>query len=70
VDAREAVSLRLDDQLSELGERRLVRHLELCPACRQFSDSLLQLTALLRSSRPWREPHAASAPERRQLELV
>jgi predicted anti-sigma-YlaC factor YlaD len=62
--------LRLDEQLSELGERRLVRHLERCPDCRQFADSLAHVTVLLRRSRPASEVHSASAPERRQLELV
>ena len=47
---RRAISLRLDDELSELGQRRLARHLRACDTCDQFADSLAILTETLRSS--------------------
>jgi predicted anti-sigma-YlaC factor YlaD len=45
---RQTISLRLDGELSELGQQRLARHLSHCEACAQFAISLANLTKALR----------------------
>ena len=45
---RQSVSLRLDGELSDAGERRLARHLAHCDACARFARSLTALTEALR----------------------
>jgi anti-sigma factor RsiW len=45
---RPSISLRLDGELSDLGQRRLARHLAHCDACAQFARSLTLLTETLR----------------------
>jgi predicted anti-sigma-YlaC factor YlaD len=47
---RRAISLRLDDELSELGQSRLARHLRDCETCGQFAVSVAALTQTVRSS--------------------
>jgi predicted anti-sigma-YlaC factor YlaD len=49
--AREAVSARLDGELSELEAARLDAHLLCCPGCRRFADGAAALA---------RELHAAA----------
>jgi len=46
--AREAVSGRLDEELSELEAARLDVHLRRCPACREFAAQAAVVTARLR----------------------
>ena len=46
--ARRSISLGLDDELSELGQKRLTRHLADCRACERFATSLARLTEVLR----------------------
>jgi anti-sigma factor RsiW len=48
--AREALSLSLDGELSELGQARLDAHIERCPDCRAFGAESSTLTALLRQA--------------------
>jgi hypothetical protein len=57
--ARFWVSLRLDDQLSELESALLDAHLAGCPACRSFADDSAVATDRLRS-----EPLEAHEPVR------
>ena len=47
---REQVSLRLDDELSQLEERMLASHLLRCPDCRTFEESVREFTEQLRSA--------------------
>ena len=47
---REQVSLRLDDELSQLEERMLASHLLRCSDCRTFEESVREFTAELREA--------------------
>jgi anti-sigma factor RsiW len=53
--AREAVSLRLDGELSELGSTRLARHLRRCDACSAYATELEAIADGLRSA-PFEHP--------------
>jgi predicted anti-sigma-YlaC factor YlaD len=48
--AREAVSLRLDDVLSELGAARLDQHLGGCADCEAYAAEVAAATGLLRAA--------------------
>ncbi len=63
--AREAVSGRLDDELTELEAARLDVHLRRCPACREFAAASAAITAQLRRA-PFERPEPGTlAPRRR-----
>ncbi len=47
---REQVSLRLDDELSQLEERMLASHLDRCADCRMFEQSVREFTDQLRAA--------------------
>jgi Putative zinc-finger len=47
---REQVSLRLDDELSQLEERMLASHLRRCSDCRTFEESVREFTEQLRAA--------------------
>jgi len=47
---REQVSLRLDDELSQLEERMLAAHLVRCSDCREFEQSVREFTDELRAA--------------------
>ena len=47
---REQVSLRLDDELSQLEERMLASHLLRCSDCRMFEQSVREFTERLRAA--------------------
>ena len=47
---REQVSLRLDDELSELELRMLDSHLARCEQCRAYSASVVEFTSVLRNA--------------------
>ena len=53
--AREAVSLRLDGELSELGSTRLANHLRQCEACSAYAVELEAIADGLRSA-PFENP--------------
>lgn len=53
--AREAVSLRLDGELSELGSTRLANHLRQCEACSAYAGELEAIAHGLRSA-PFEHP--------------
>jgi len=53
--AAQWISLDLDDELSELEQAGLARHLERCEGCRELSAELAGLTAALRGA-PFVEP--------------
>lgn len=53
--AREAVSLRLDGELSELGSTRLAKHLRRCDACSAYAAELEAIADGLRSA-PFEHP--------------
>lgn len=53
--ARAAVSLQLDDELSELGSARLAAHLRECPACAAYSQEVSAIAVRLRSA-PLEQP--------------
>lgn len=44
----EQISLRLDDELSQLELRMVAAHLERCPDCQAFEESLREFTEELR----------------------
>jgi hypothetical protein len=48
--AREAVSLRLDGELSELGSTRLAKHLRRCEVCSAYAGELAAIAGRLRSA--------------------
>ena len=50
--AREALSLALDGELSELEQARLNLHLGVCASCRTFEADSSALTRTLRSAAP------------------
>lgn len=62
--AREWVSLRLDDQLSDFEEVLLEAHLARCAECRSVAVSVVGLTTALRSA-PLDEPAFTFQPPRR-----
>jgi anti-sigma factor RsiW len=47
---RAQVSLRVDDELSQLESRMVDAHLARCETCREFEASVLRLTERLRSA--------------------
>jgi len=62
--AREAVSSRLDDELSELDAVRLAVHLQGCAECREYADQAAALTVELRAAPLERPTISAFAPAR------
>jgi len=67
--ARQWASLRVDQELSELEEALLDRHLESCAACRSFAARLDEATELVRAT-PVEKPQISYAPpERRRIRL-
>jgi len=58
--AREAVSLQLDDELSELGSARLAAHLRRCERCSAYAQELAAVAAGLRAA-PLEQPSAPVA---------
>lgn len=62
--AREAVSLQLDGELSELGSLRLATHLRRCGACSEHALELTATAELLRSA-PLEHPAFRVQPRRR-----
>src|SRR5437763_7938124 len=48
--AREALSLALDGELSELEHARLDLHLDRCPACRAFESQTSAVSSVLREA--------------------
>jgi predicted anti-sigma-YlaC factor YlaD len=64
--AREAVSARLDGELSELGSARLAAHLRECDACAAYAHEVSAISGRLRAA-PLEQPGAAVAvPMRRR----
>jgi predicted anti-sigma-YlaC factor YlaD len=66
---RELISLRLDDELSELEQARLDSHLRVCQDCRAYEADLVGATRMLRAAElePVERPFAL--PQRRRLPL-
>ena len=63
--ARQAVSLRLDSELSELELRLLEAHLERCPACAEFAEDVILATRTLRAAPLESLAHPVELPRRR-----
>jgi predicted anti-sigma-YlaC factor YlaD len=64
--AREAVSVQLDGELSELGSARLTAHLRECDACRAYALELAAVASRLREA-PLERPEAQMrVPARRR----
>lgn len=64
--AREAVSARLDGELSELGSARLAAHLRLCDACSAYAFEVAAVATRLRMA-PLEQPTIPVAlPARRR----
>ena len=68
-EGRELVSLRLDDELSELEQARLDSHLRACPDCRAFQADLVAATRTLRSAPLEPVERSIVLPQRRRLPL-
>lgn len=67
LEAREAISARLDAELSELDEARLDAHLRQCGACQAFASDVALLTANLRCTPLEPVPARAFVVHRRRL---
>jgi anti-sigma factor RsiW len=65
--ARQAVSLRLDGELSQLERALLERHLDRCSACAVFADDASALTRELRAAPPVRLERPTQLPLRRRV---
>ena len=65
--AREALSLALDGELSELERARLDVHLELCADCRSFEAGAGAMTQLLRAAAPEEMSVPVVLPRARRL---
>jgi predicted anti-sigma-YlaC factor YlaD len=66
---RELISLRLDDELSELEQARLDSHLRVCPDCRAFEAELTTATRMLRGAELEPVTRPVVLPQRRRLSL-
>jgi predicted anti-sigma-YlaC factor YlaD len=65
--ARESISARLDDELSELGTARLAAHLRTCAECSAYASGLGTIAGLLRNA-PLELPEVEIAlPRRRRV---
>jgi predicted anti-sigma-YlaC factor YlaD len=64
--AREAVSARLDGELSELDGHRLDQHLAACAACRAWAAGATAVALELRTAEPVPAPDAVFVPHRRR----
>ena len=64
--AREAVSMQLDGELSELGSARLSAHLRECEACAGYALELAALTTRLRTAPLEQLPAPVALPSRRR----
>ena len=67
IRAREAVSARLDGELSELGGHRLDQHLGGCAACRAFAAGTTAVALELRTAEPVAAPAELFVPHRRRV---
>jgi predicted anti-sigma-YlaC factor YlaD len=67
--ARAWVSLRLDDEISELEEALLEAHLRTCPACREFEDTVRGAVLMLRAQPLERVEHPVAVVGRRRLRV-
>jgi predicted anti-sigma-YlaC factor YlaD len=67
MQAREAVSARLDGELSELETQRLEGHLGGCPSCREFAAEAAGLARMLRGAALEAAPTELFAPRRRRV---
>lgn len=65
--AREAASLVLDGELSQLERALLERHLERCPACAEFAADVSALTRELRAAEVIRLERPIELPMRRRV---
>ena len=65
--AREAVSLALDGELSELARARLNGHLRRCASCRTFGREAAATTRLLRTAPLEEMPVPVILPGRRRV---
>src|SRR5581483_3650779 len=64
--ARAWVSLRLDDEISELEDAMLEAHLGRCAACREFEASVRGAVLVLRSQPPEQIGHPVVVSGRRR----
>ena len=67
--ARAWVSMRLDDEISELEDALLDAHLRRCPACREFEDSVRSAVVVLRTQPLEPIEHPAVISGRRRLKM-
>jgi len=67
IRAREAVSARLDGELSELDGHRLEQHLEACAGCRAFAAGTSAVTLELRTAEPVAAPAELFVAHRRRV---
>jgi predicted anti-sigma-YlaC factor YlaD len=66
---RELISLRLDDELSELEQARLDSHLRVCADCRAYEADLTGATRMLRTAALAPVERSFVLPQRRRLPL-
>jgi predicted anti-sigma-YlaC factor YlaD len=65
--ARAWVSLRMDDEISELEDALLEAHLRRCASCREFEESVCGTVLVLRAQPLEEIDHAVVVPARRRL---
>jgi predicted anti-sigma-YlaC factor YlaD len=66
---REAISRRLDGELSELDRARLDAHLEHCASCRRLQAELRSVTTLLRAAPVEQPDFDVRLPRRRHVSV-
>ncbi len=67
---RQAVSLRLDGELSQLERVLMERHFERCPSCAEFAADTTSLTGALRAAEPVMLDRPIQLPLRRRAGYV
>jgi predicted anti-sigma-YlaC factor YlaD len=67
---REQISLRLDDELSELEQRMLDSHLARCDECRVYDESVVEFTSVLRDAPPVPLPRPILVSHGRRISIA
>ena len=66
---RAQVSLRLDDELSQLERRMLSAHIERCDPCRFYAEEVEEFTLALRAAPPMSLDRPIAVPSPRRVSI-